>query len=139
MSATIIQLDLSLPFAAKLNPGLRQAAFETKASILRGQIEAYGGNSLYGQLIPGTKIPYNESTELQSLIWEYYSESGMGTPENFESILIANAGPLGPDDWWNYPPGKGGFGLDGTQPNPTLKLVQITEKNSATVYLGYEI
>ncbi len=111
-------IDSSLPNAAKINAFLEADQKATFASIYRGQIEALGGSELSGQILPGTTLKYEDTTEVQSYIYQGYSEAGEVIPENIQSILDSNRGP---DKFWNWPPENGGFGLNGTAPNAQFK------------------
>ena len=93
------QLDPSVPGADKVNPEIAEAQILGIQANYREFIMSYGGGSdpMSGKVIPGTDIQWDQSTEVQSLIWEAVSEGGT-PPANLEAILLANPGPK---EFWN--------------------------------------
>ncbi len=93
------QLDASVPGAAKVNPEIAEAQILSIPANYRQFIMSYGGGSdpMSGKVIPGTDIQWDQSTEVQSLIWEAVSEGGQ-IPVDLEAVLLANPGPK---EFWN--------------------------------------
>ena len=93
------QLDASVPGAAKVNPEIAQAQILSIPANYRQFILSYGAGSdpMSGKAIPGTNIQWDESTEVQSLIWEAVSEGGQ-IPANLQEVLDSNPGPK---EFWN--------------------------------------
>ena len=104
----MFQLHPSLPFAAFVNPKIAdsQRLYQNEgiAFTYREMLVSYPGDPLVGTTIPGTTIDWNESTETQGLIFEYFQAQGEKTPggppfpADLEAILQTNAGPA---EKWN--------------------------------------
>lgn len=104
----MFQLNTSLPFAAFVNPKIadsqRLIQSEGLAFTYRELQQSFPGDPLVGFTIPGTTITWNESTETQGLIFEYFqvqgeaNPAGPAFPADLDAILKANAGPA---DKWN--------------------------------------
>lgn len=98
------QVDPSLPFAAFVNPKIAFTQSQGIPYQYSQMLQSYPGDPLVGTTIPNTTITWNESTETQGLIFEYYQAQGEAHPgippfpADLQKILDANAGPL---EFWN--------------------------------------
>jgi hypothetical protein len=133
------QLDPKLPFAAFVNPKI---AFTQSKGIdyQYGQmLQSYAGDPAAGQMTGNTTIPWNKTTEVQGLTFEFYAVQGIESsplaptlPDDLQQILEANPGP---DEFWNYSYEKMGL-VPGIPPAfKTLNTVEVGTDRSVTVIL----
>ncbi len=100
------QLDPKLPFASFVNPKIGFTQKQSIAYQYNQIVQSYPGDPLAGQLTGTTTIPWNQTTETQGLIFEYYVERANSAapesipyPDDLQQILETNAGPT---ELWNY-------------------------------------
>ena len=96
-------VDPSVPknIASVVNREIKSFDGQTLQEIYNGQRVAFRGDPLVGTTIPGTSIPWDQSTEVQSLLVVAFNEAG-GPPDNLQQILDSNKGPNdGVENSWN--------------------------------------
>jgi hypothetical protein len=101
-------VDAAHPFARSVNPIIASSQRLSAAANYNEILDGYPSDQLAGKMTPGcSNLPYNKTTECQSLILQYYetiSEAGAQQgqlPANIEQILNDNAGPLALADGTN--------------------------------------
>jgi len=99
------QLNPELEFAGFVNPLIAFAQSKGVDYNYGEQVKAYPSDPLVGKTLPNTTILWEDTTETQGLIYEYYQSLSTSTPQNphypkdLQQILEANAGP---DLFWNW-------------------------------------
>lgn len=94
-------VDPTHPFAQFVNTMIGYAAspFMSPAAFANQAKQSFEGDPLAGQKVPGSSLAWNDATQVQQFISTWYTASGNKTPDNFDAILNANAGPQAP---WNF-------------------------------------
>ena len=135
----MFQFPHSQPFAAFVNPIIASSQRQSLAANYGGVLASYPSDQLAGTITPGTNIPYNKTTECQSLILEWYEKQTMAgaqqgaLPDNMQQILEENAGPV--DEVWNYSYEQWGV-VPGVPPAfKTLSTVEVGTARPVTVIL----
>lgn len=77
--------------------GMRATAFGRAYQAI---ISSYPGDPEAGKLIPGTKLAYNDATQVQRDIYDALQIAGK--LDNIYDTLVANPGPTGDGEWWNW-------------------------------------
>lgn len=132
----LFQFDKSLPFASFVNSIIASVQRLPLRSTYSGILQSYPSDQLAGQMTPGTSIPYNKTTECQSLILEWYEKQTMAgatqgaLPDDLQEVLEKNAGPAAV---WNYSYEQWGV-VSGVSPAfKTLTTVEVGTAREVTV------
>lgn len=132
------QIDPSKPYAKYVNDRIAEMQSLSFDAVYTEQLKAYGGGAaetvpfvlgdpLSGTMIPGTRIPWDQSTEIQGYIYEFFREGGQAPPADFEAELTVNAGP---DEYWNWAYSQWGL-IPGVPASSKLMIVWAVDVRTA--------
>src|SRR6266478_4268165 len=99
----------------------------TFPQLYNQMLQSYPGDPMVGRLIPNTMTLWEDSTETQSAIWEYYEENGLQAPSNLQVILDQNPGPNEP---WNFSYKQWGL-VNGQPADPSLDITIVVDVRTA--------
>ena len=128
--STLFQFPADLPFAAWVNPKIANMQRLPIQSTYNGILQSYPSDQLAGQITPGcSTLPYNQTTECQSLILAWAEELTMTgsrqgqLPDNIEELIMQNPGPdpaAASANRWN-----GGYEFWGVVPGVAAGVVMV--------------
>ncbi len=94
------------PFATYVN-GMVGFCLRMPMSALARQAElSFPGDPMVGATIAGLR--WQDMTQVQQFIWQYYTAGGLKLPDNLTDILNTYRGPTLP---WNYSYTQWGLGM----------------------------
>jgi hypothetical protein len=106
MQQTLQVIPPEQPFATYVN-GMVVYCLRMPLSALARQAElSFPGDPMVGQMIAGLR--WQDMTQVQQFIWQYYTEGGLKLPPDLADILNAYRGPALA---WNYSYTQWGLGL----------------------------
>jgi hypothetical protein len=94
------------PFATYVNGMVAFCLRMPLSALVNQAVTAFPGDPMVGQLVAGLR--WQDMTQVQQFIWQYFTASGLKLPDNLADILNVYRGPALP---WNYSYTQFGLGL----------------------------